>query len=136
MVAKKLILIMMLITSIFISACAETAEETTETFIPEISTTEEIMPDVTKEFNIIAREGEFEPATIHVQTGDKVMLIITSDGVSQGFVISGLGINDQLVSGKTTIIEFIAGQAGTYEITCGSNCEKESAAMNGKIIIE
>ena len=59
-----------------------------------------------------ARKYQFEPNLISVKKGEKVRLIITAQDRDHGIKIKAFGINQRLVKGKPTIVEFTAGKAG------------------------
>src|SRR3989344_7023053 len=83
-----------------------------------------------KEFDVTARNWEFEPSTITVNRGDTVKLHITSADVAHGFVISAYGINKTLNPGQTVDVEFVADKAGSFPFLCNVFCGDGHSTMN------
>ena len=61
-----------------------------------------------KEFDMTAKQWDFEPSTIEVNQGDTVKLHIESIDVIHGIALPAFGINENLEPGKTVDIEFVA----------------------------
>ena len=89
-----------------------------------------------KEFQITARDFEFDPPTIEINKGDNVRLIVTSVDVPHGFSIPEYGINERLDPGKPTTIEFLADKEGTFTSFCSVFCGSGHSNMKGKIIVK
>ena len=89
-----------------------------------------------KEFEIIAKKWDFEPAMITVNEGDTVRLHITSIDVTHGFVLPTFGINENLASGDDVYVEFIADQKGEFTYQCSVYCGSGHSHMKGTLIIE
>ena len=89
-----------------------------------------------KEFDMTARQWEFEPSTITVKEGDKVKLNIKSIEGTHGFAISEFGINENLRPGETVTVEFIADKKGEYIFFCSVYCGEGHSGMRGKLIVE
>ena len=90
----------------------------------------------TKEFKITAKQFQFDPATIEVNKGDKVRLLITSKDVPHGFSIAEYGINVRMDPGKTTTVEFTANKQGTFTSFCSVFCGSGHSNMKGKLIVK
>ena len=90
----------------------------------------------TKEFDIIARQWDFDPSTITVNQGDNVILNIKSIDVSHGIAIPTFGISKRLNPGTETKIEFVADKKGTFTFFCNVQCGAGHSSMNGKLIVE
>ena len=88
-----------------------------------------------KEFKMTAKQFQFEPATIEVNKGDKVRLIVTSADVPHGIAIPEYGINQRLDPGKPITIEFTADKQGTFTAFCSVFCGSGHSNMKGKIIV-
>ena len=88
-----------------------------------------------KEFRIIAKQWEFIPRTIEVNQGDQVRLVITSVDVAHGYAIPGYGINERLIPGRETIIEFTADKKGTFTPYCSVSCGAGHSSMRGTLIV-
>ena len=152
---KKIILLLVL--SIFlISACAkqnsnnlvgggstipqqqtstnQVSQQNTQTTTNTSTTTSSSEGNV-KEFKITAKQFQFEPATIEVNKGDKVRLIVTSTDVPHGIAIPEYGINQRLDPGKPATIEFTADKQGSFTAFCSVLCGAGHSSMKGKIIV-
>ena len=90
----------------------------------------------TKEFNIVARQWNFNPDTITVNEGDIVVLNIESIDVTHGFAISAFGINERLSPGNTVRIEFVADRKGSFSFFCSVQCGSGHTRMRGTLIVE
>jgi len=88
-----------------------------------------------KEFDIEAKKWEFVPNPIEVNKGDKVVLHITSTDVTHGFVLPDFDINERLVAGATTDVEFIADKAGSFTFFCNVQCGSGHSGMKGQLIV-
>ncbi|MBI2656817.1 cupredoxin domain-containing protein [Candidatus Woesearchaeota archaeon] len=89
-----------------------------------------------KEFKITAKQFQFEPSTIEVNKGDKVRLVITSIDVPHGFAIPEYGINQRLDPGKPATIEFTADKEGTFTTFCSVFCGSGHINMKGKLVVK
>ena len=98
------------------------------------SETEEV-PEI-KEFNIIAKRWDFSPSTITVNEGDTVILNIESIDVTHGFTLPTFGVSEQLVSGNTVKVEFIADKKGTFSFFCNVFCGSGHSSMKGTLVVQ
>ncbi len=93
-------------------------------------------PKAPVEFEVVARQFEFEPARLEVSLGDHVRILVRSDDKVHGFAIPTLKINRILPSGgKVETIEFDARTAGTFEILCSEACGKGHKDMKGSLVV-
>jgi cytochrome c oxidase subunit 2 len=90
----------------------------------------------TVEFDITAKQWEFEPSTITVKKGDTVKLTITSLDVDHGFALNEFNVNERLVAGETVEVAFTADKAGEFTFFCNVFCGSGHSQMNGKLIVE
>ena len=88
------------------------------------------------EIDMIARQWDFNQATITVNEGDQVKLNIRSVDVTHGFAIFEFGVSERLTPGKTTTVEFTADKKGEYTFFCTVLCGKGHNGMRGKLIVE
>ncbi len=88
-----------------------------------------------KEFNVIAKQWEFDPNTIEVDFGDTVVLNIESVDVDHGIMISEFGVNEKLLPGENVRVEFIASKKGTFSFFCNVFCGSGHSQMDGTIIV-
>ena len=88
------------------------------------------------EIKMTAKKYAFDPKVITVKQGDQVRLIITALDRDHGFKLEAYGINQKLVKGKPTTIEFSADKPGTFQFQCSEFCGFGHLRMKGKLIVE
>ena len=86
---------------------------------------------------VTAGEFKFEPATIEVTEGERVVLKArTTDGKKHGLAIKELGVKTTLPkTGEVVSIEFTAGAPGTYTIACSVYCGNGHKRMKGQLVV-
>ncbi len=89
-----------------------------------------------KEFSLTAKRFSFTPEEITVKKGDTVRLTITSEDTSHGFSLPDFDINEQIPSGKTVSIEFIADKSGEFTFRCSVFCGSGHGSMSGTLIVQ
>lgn len=89
-----------------------------------------------QEFDLIARQFEFEPSTITVNEGDTVRFSIESEDVTHGFFLSEFDVDETLTAGETTEVEFVADKAGEYSFFCSQFCGSGHSGMTGTLVVE
>jgi cytochrome c oxidase subunit 2 len=102
---------------------------------------------------ISAKKYEFTPKEIRVKKGDRVQLKIHSADVTHGAKLDmypqgskdkstpGLKFAEPDQNGKVEknvdqVLDFVAVEAGTYEIKCAKLCGMGHGRMKGKLIVE
>jgi len=94
------------------------------------SSTEAIIVDNIKEFNIEAFRFGYSPDIIRIKQGDNVRIIVdNTDG------LHGLRIAEFGVAGMDSV-EFIADKKGEFIWYCNNYCGESHTAMRGKLIVE
>jgi heme/copper-type cytochrome/quinol oxidase subunit 2 len=88
-----------------------------------------------KEFNIVARQWEFDPSVIEVNQGDRVILHIESVDVTHGFGLPEFNINEELRPGETVDVEFVADKKGSFTFSCTVYCGSGHGSMKGTLIV-
>lgn len=90
-----------------------------------------------KEFDVVARQFEFEPIVIEVNQGDLVRLNVISEDVPHGLAISSqeYDINVQVASGSTETVEFVASENGEFTFVCSVMCGEGHFNMRGLLIV-
>jgi heme/copper-type cytochrome/quinol oxidase subunit 2 len=88
------------------------------------------------QIEMTARQWEFLPATVTVNEGDKVRLVITSADVDHGFAIPEFGVSQRLESGQITTVEFTADKKGTFSFFCNVLCGSGHQGMRGTLIVQ
>ena len=106
-----------------------------------------------KVIEISAKKYEFVPSEIRVKKGEKVQLKVHSEDVTHGAKLEaypegqkgkstpGLKFTEPDQNGKVQknvdqVIEFVAVEAGTYEIKCAKLCGMGHGRMKGKLLVE
>jgi len=89
-----------------------------------------------KEFTIRAFQFGFEPDTLEVDLGDKVVINAYSSDVPHSLAILGYGVDLPLIPGTPVSTEFIADRAGYYTFQCNIPCGRGHGAMRGKLIVK
>ncbi|MBU0460332.1 MAG: thioredoxin domain-containing protein [Nanoarchaeota archaeon] len=108
-------------------------EEAQEEVTEELEEPEVVIPSgKTQEFTVNAKRWLFSPNEFTVNKGDTVKLTITASDLAFTFAVPDLGVSEE-VSG-TTIVEFTASQAGSFEFKCAS-CEAWRG-MTGTLVVE
>jgi len=88
------------------------------------------------EFTMVAKQWEFDPATITVNEGDNVVLTIESIDVTHGFTLSEFGVSERLEPGKSVTIKFTADQTGEFRFFCSVFCGEGHTSMGGTLIVQ
>jgi cytochrome c oxidase subunit 2 len=106
-----------------------------------------------KVIEISAKKYEFTPNEIRVKKGERVQLKVHSVDTTHGAKLEvypegqkdkstpGLKFTEPDQNGKVQkdvdqVIEFVAVQAGTYDIKCAKLCGMGHARMKAKLIVE
>ncbi len=106
-----------------------------------------------KVIEIAAKKYEFIPAEIRVKKGERVQLKVHSVDTTHGAKlilypegskdksIAGLKLadpnqNEKVEKNVDQVIDFVAVEAGTYEIKCAKLCGMGHGRMKGKLIVE
>ena len=117
---KHIIILILLV--IFIVGCEKAAEE------------DEVVTGV-KEFDMTAKQFQFEPNKIVVNKGDNVIISIRSLDVAHGFAIDDYGIKERIEPGETIEINFIANKAGLFSFYSWVDSGPGYGAMRGQFIV-
>ena len=88
-----------------------------------------------KEFNMTAARFAFDPLTITVDKGDRVVLHITSTDVEHGFALATYDIDETLPVGETKTVAFTVTKVGEFNFFCSIFCGASHSDMRGKIIV-
>ncbi len=88
-----------------------------------------------KEFDLVSFQWGFEPQFIEVNKGDHVKLKMTSDDVAHGIGLDEYQINEPIIPGQTSEIEFIADKPGTFRYYCSVPCGEGHDEQGGFIIV-
>jgi cytochrome c oxidase subunit 2 len=85
---------------------------------------------------ITARKFEFTPREITLKQGETVKLQLRSDDVHHGFFVRPLGIDEEIVPGRTTEVVVTPKAAGRYTTICDHFCGAGHGNMKMTIVVE
>lgn len=89
-----------------------------------------------EEINLEAYQFGFSPELIEVKKDDIVRLVATSRDVTHGIYIKEYDINVPVKKGEIKKIEFIANQAGEFDILCSVYCGRGHHNMKAKLVVK
>ncbi len=89
-----------------------------------------------REFKVKARQWEFEPSVIEVNSNDYVVLYVTSSDIVHSFVMPEFNVDNILEPGKTEVIMFTADKVGTFGFRCSGDCNGGHFEMNGVLVVK
>lgn len=86
---------------------------------------------------VVAKEFEFQPATIEMEAGETVRLKLVNKGqLSHNLHLRGISTNTETIqAGNTDTVRVTASENGTLEFYCAVPGH-EQAGMTGKIVTE
>ena len=87
-------------------------------------------------FEVKAEDYKFNPDTITVNKGDKVIIKAIAIDKDHGFGIKEFNINQDLPKGKWVTIDFTADKKGEFTIRCTKFCGWKHFLMTGKLIVK
>lgn len=79
---------------------------------------------------------DFVPSTIEVTQGERVVLRVTSTDRLHGIGIKKFKVNKEVAKGETVDVEFVASEAGTFEVLCTEECGKGHDDMKGTLVVK
>ena len=85
---------------------------------------------------ITAKRFEFSPKEIILKQGETVKLQLTTEDVTHGFFMKPLGIDEEIVPGKTTEVVVTPKTAGSYTTICDHFCGAGHGGMKMTIIVK
>ena len=89
-----------------------------------------------KTFDVVASRFQFEPATITVEQGDSVRLRLHTADRPHGLAIKAFRVRALIPkTDEAVTVEFVADQAGAFDITCSEYCGSGHAAMKGRLVV-
>ncbi|BCS31089.1 hypothetical protein TBR22_A02890 [Luteitalea sp. TBR-22] len=83
-----------------------------------------------------AKKYDFEPSTIEVAQGERVVLRVTSVDRLHGIGIKRFKVNAEVPKGETVDVEFVAAEAGTFPVLCTEECGKGHDDMTGTLVVK
>lgn len=88
-----------------------------------------------RRIEVTAESFEFDPAEIHVDTGEDIAIVLTSTDILHDFIIDELDAHVAADPGETAEGGFTAGAPGTYTYYCSVPGHR-SAGMEGTLVVE
>lgn len=88
------------------------------------------------EVNIKSFQWGFEPQFIEVNKNDHVTLKLSSDDVAHGIAIDEYQINEPIIPGQMSEVEFIADKPGTFHFYCSVPCGPGHNEQGGYITVK
>lgn len=117
---------------------SQTEQNTTSETIQEQESTESMDLEVDPEaavFNISAKNFEFSEDVIEVKVGQTVTINLTSEDGFHDFVIDEFNVaTDQVNTGQSSSVTFVADQAGEFEFYC-SVMQHRQMGMVGTLVV-
>ena len=86
---------------------------------------------ITKEFDVVVSDWEFNPSVIEVNEGEKVIINFNVISGDHGVALSDFGVYQDLKEGESYRVEFIANKKGEFEFFCNVMCGPGHRDMNG-----
>jgi len=88
-----------------------------------------------KSFDIVSFQWGFEPQFIKVNKDDHVILKLSSDDVAHGIAIDEYQINEPIIPGQMSEVEFIADKPGTFHYYCSVPCGEGHDEQGGYLTV-
>ena len=89
-----------------------------------------------REFNIKAYQFSYDPSTITVNKGDRVILHVQAIDVSHGLYIDGYDQNVDVHPGEEGTIDFVADKVGKFRFRCSETCGPLHPFMIGELVVQ
>lgn len=88
-----------------------------------------------REIKITARGFDFSPKTLHVNKGEHIKLVVTSEDVDHAFAIREFDIDQEIKAQQTKVIELTPNTVGRYHISCTAFREDGRPEMAGELVV-
>jgi cytochrome c oxidase subunit 2 len=90
----------------------------------------------TRRFEIAASRFHYEPATIEVDEGDRVVLSLHSADTEHGLEIKAYKLKVTIPkNGDVVVLDFVATKAGIFTFKCSEYCGSGHERMKGRLIV-
>jgi cytochrome c oxidase subunit II len=87
-------------------------------------------------FEITASRFRFEPASLEVKEGDRVVLTLRSADTTHGLAIPEFKVKTTVPKGGAPVtVEFVATKAGTFAFECSEYCGSGHRQMKGRLVV-
>ena len=84
---------------------------------------------------ISARSFAFEPGTVRVNRGDRVIVDLESTDVVHGLYVDGYNVATQAEPGRPGSLTFVADRSGAFRFRCNVACGNLHPFMIGKLVV-
>ena len=84
---------------------------------------------------VTARKGGFDPETVRLRRGQRVILELVSADTKHGFNAPGLGIRTDIAPGSPTEVTLAPRDAGVFPFHCDVFCGDGHEEMMGQIVV-
>jgi cytochrome c oxidase subunit II len=89
-----------------------------------------------KEIEMTASRFQFEPATVEVSEGDRVVLTLKSTDTAHGISIPEFKVKAKIPKGGEPVkVEFTASKAGSFPFECSEYCGSGHRKMKGRLVV-
>jgi cytochrome c oxidase subunit 2 len=89
-----------------------------------------------KTFDITASKFKFEPETIEVTEGDRVVLRLHSADTVHGLSVKEFKARVKIPkTGEPVTLEFVADKPGTFRMACSEYCGGGHSGMRGTLVV-
>jgi len=88
------------------------------------------------EIQVTLKKYEFNPGSLRVKKGEKVRLVMVALDHDHGFRLDEFDVNKKIPNGTTTVVEFTADKAGTFQFRCSTVCGLGHRGMKGTLVVE
>jgi cytochrome c oxidase subunit 2 len=94
-------------------------------------------PAAPRVVEVVAKRFEFSPKEVTLKKGERVTLRLSSEDVRHGFFSRALGVDAEIVPGKTTEVTIVAPQtAGAVTVICNRYCGSGHGGMKMRVVVE
>lgn len=90
----------------------------------------------THEVTMIAEQFAFDPPTLRVNKGDRVVFDLQAADVVHGLYLDGYDLDVRVEPGISQRIEFVADQTGKFRYRCSVACGALHPFMIGELVVE
>jgi len=88
-----------------------------------------------RKISIVARRFSFEPSSVPVKVGERVLIEVTSLDFVHGFNVPALQTRHDLPPGQVTRFELSFAQAGEFDFLCDNFCGDGHEGMHGRFLV-
>jgi len=89
-----------------------------------------------RSFDLTARQFAYEPGTLTVNRGDRVLIHLGSGDVTHGLYVDGYGVQTKVAPGQDAHLSFVADRSGRFTMRCSEVCGVFHPFMTGKLVVE